>query len=115
MNSTTAQSSVPCSGFLPARHSSPVNMPVTWPWWRSRNSIIAVENALSSGRWSRRQLIADAFAAMPVFTTCLVHFQRPRRGVGAARSSVANSARKSTPCARSFFARSSSHGSRVRS
>ena len=30
-------------------------------------------------------------------------------------SSVANSARKSTPCARSLRARSSSHGSRVRS
>ena len=40
---------MPWSGLRPARHSSPVNMPVTWPWWRSR---------ILDHAWSRTAAVA---------------------------------------------------------
>ena len=44
--------------------------------------------ARSAGRWSSRHDRAAAFVAIAVFTTCFVHFHRPRRGVGTVTSSV---------------------------
>ena len=38
INSTTAQSSVPCDGCRPATCSSAANIPVAWPWYLSRCS-----------------------------------------------------------------------------
>ncbi len=127
--STTVHSSVPCDGLRPARCSSHENIPVACPWTRSSASSRVNTARRSPASPDCRDQTPGALRPIATLTPWVapnwslirrppaasVNCSRSRRVTFSRYGKSRASFGQSNPCPRTFAARSSSHGSLVRS